>query len=40
MRIFRFILEVFYKSEIYKYKNLSYMEISIGLVEDDDIDEV
>ena len=35
MRILKFIVSIFFKRELYKYKNLSYMEASIGLVEDD-----
>ena len=35
MRILKFILAIFFKRELYKYKNLSYREASIGLIEDD-----
>lgn len=35
MRILKFIVIMFSKGKIYKYKNLSYMEASIGLIEDD-----
>lgn len=35
MRILKFIINIFFKRKIYEYKNLSYMEASIGLVEDD-----
>lgn len=38
MRIFKFLMKIFFKKE--KYKNLSYMEASLGLIEDDDLDDI
>ena len=40
MTILKFIVRIFFKRDIYKYKNLAYMESSIGLVEEDDIDDI
>lgn len=40
MTILKFIVRTLFKREIYKYKNLAYMEASIGLVEEDDIDDI
>ncbi|MPN43282.1 hypothetical protein SDC9_190841 [bioreactor metagenome] len=37
MRILKLIVKIFFKREVYRYKNLSYMEVSIGLVEDNDM---
>ncbi|WMT83492.1 hypothetical protein [Terrisporobacter mayombei] len=37
MRILKCIVKIFFKEAMCKYKNLSYMELSIGLLEDDDI---
>ncbi|XAM40770.1 hypothetical protein TPDSL_11010 [Terrisporobacter petrolearius] len=35
MRIIKCIVNIFLKKVMYKYKNVSYMELSIGLEEDD-----
>ncbi len=40
MTILKFIVRILFKRERYKYKNLAYMEASIGLVEEDDIDDI
>ncbi|XAM36773.1 hypothetical protein TPHSE_10530 [Terrisporobacter petrolearius] len=37
MRILKCIVNIFFKRVMYKYKNVSYMELSIGLDKDDDI---
>ncbi|WWD82702.1 hypothetical protein TEGL_10960 [Terrisporobacter glycolicus ATCC 14880 = DSM 1288] len=37
MRILKCIVKIFFRRVIYKYKNVSYMEISIGLEEDNNI---
>ena len=40
MTILKFIVRILSKRGIYEYKNLAYMESSIGLVEEDDIDDI
>lgn len=36
MRILKFIIKILFKRDIYKDKNIVYMEMSIGLEADDE----
>ena len=40
MRILKFIIKILLKRDIYKDKNIAYMEISIGLESDDETNQM
>ncbi len=40
MRILKFIIKILFKRDIYKDKNIVYMEMSIGLEADDETNQM
>lgn len=40
MKILKLIIKILFKRDIYKDKNIAYMEISIGLEADDDTNQM
>ncbi len=40
MRILKFIVKILFKRDVYKDKNIAYMEISIGLEADEETNQM